>query len=329
VENFIGNERIIERLCHAVAARKTSHAYLITGPRQIGKRTLALSLARSIQCHGRSDSSGNACGYCSDCHKAASGNHPDTQTMELPKDRQHYSIDQIREMIEGITLKPTEGYKRIFIIPDADLLTPQALQSSLKILEEPPPDGMIIITCVSSELLLPTIISRCQEISLVPVLPETLASILIQRYNIDPDRAHDLSLMSSGRPGWAITAIDQPDLLAEQHTMLHDLAKLVGSSRSDHITSATKYAADKDHARATIELWISWWRDVLLASQGANTIIRHREDRELIEQIACQWGSTAAEQMVRAQILALDSLEKNGNPRMIFEVMLQSLPGTA
>src|SRR5579875_3703046 len=166
--DFIGNARMVGWLQRAIATEQVSHAYLFTGPDQIGKRTLALAFAQAIQCEVRPEGSGAACGECAACRKVAHGNHPDVLRIALPKDRQHYSIEQVREIIEDVALKPTEGRKRIIIIPDFEQMTIQGIQASLKVLEEPPPTAMILLTCASADLLLPTIISRCQQVALVP-----------------------------------------------------------------------------------------------------------------------------------------------------------------
>lgn len=327
MQNFIGNARMVGWLRRAVAAEQASHAYLITGPEQIGKRTLALAFAQVIQCDNRPPGGDAACGECVACRKIAHSNHPDVQVLALPKDKQHYSIEQVRGLIETVALKPTEGRKRIFILPNADRLTLPALQASLKVLEEPPSSVLIILTCANADLLLPTIISRCQQVALQPVAPAELAQALQRDVTVEPQVVLELALLAGGRPGWAIDALTDPAALAERRQLLRDLAALARASRAERITAAGKYAPDKETAQRTIELWLPWWRDVVLAAHGAGSIIRHTDDQQLIEAQARAWGPQAAEQFVRAQIQALTELEQNANPRLVFEVLLQSLPG--
>ncbi len=326
LREFIGNERMTGWLQRAVATDQVRHAYLFTGLDQIGKRTLALAFAQSIQCAGRAAGEGDACGACLACRKIEHGNHPDVQLLALPKDKQSYSIDQVRALIDQVALKPTEGRKRIFILGDANLLSLPAIQASLKVLEEPPPNGMILLTCANAESLLPTVLSRCQEVALAPVAPDHLAPALKQRFDIDAQQAMETALLSGGRPGWAIEALSEPEVVAERRQLLRDLATLTRATRAERITAAGKYAVDKEHARHIIELWLPWWRDVLLAACGAGDIIRHADDRTAVEAQARAWGPAAAERFVRAQIKALEQLDQNANPRLVFEVMLQSLP---
>jgi DNA polymerase III subunit delta' len=324
-QNFIGNERLVQWLEHAITSEQLRHAYLFTGPQKIGKRTLALTFAQAIQCEQRQPN-GDACGNCVACRKLEHGNHPDVLIFTLPKDKLSYSIDQIRELIEEASLKPTEGIRRIFIIPDADRLTLPAIQASLKILEEPPPSGLILLTCTSKDLLLPTVISRCQEVPLLPVASEILATALTRRDGITDEQANRLALLSSGRPGWAIEASEKPESLEEQRTLLHELMTLIGSGVTERITAAGKYAADKEQAKYIIELWLPWWHDVLLAANGAQSTVRHREDLTTIEAIAGHSNPQQIEAFVRAQVAALEALEQNGNSRLVFEIMLQAMP---
>jgi hypothetical protein len=120
--------------------------------------------------------------------------------------------------------------------------------------------------------------------------------------------------------------LSEPEVVAERRQLLRDLAALTRATRAERIVAAGKYAPDKERARHTIELWLPWWRDVLLAACGAGGIIRHSDDRTAIEAQARAWGPDAAERFVRAQLTALEQLDQNANPRLVFEVMLQSLP---
>ncbi len=326
LRDFIGNERMIDWLRRAVATDQVSHAYLISGPDQIGKRTLALALTQAVQCD-RQTPDGDACGDCPSCRKLAHASHPDVRVLALPKDRQQYSIDQVRELVDAAALLPTEGRRRVFIIPDAEKMTLPALHSSLKLLEEPPATAMLVLTAASADLLLPTIVSRCQEIALVPVAPATLAGALRSRFGAAEAVADETALLAGGRPGWAIDALAHPDALAERRATLRELAALGAAPRSERLAAAARFTADRETAQGTIELWLPWWRDVLLVACGAPGILRHADDRALIERQARACGPASAERFVRAQLRALEELEQNANPRLVFEVMLQSLPG--
>lgn len=339
LQDFIGNARVVGWLARAIATQQVSHAYLFTGPDQIGKRTLAWDFAQAIQCQQRATGSGLACGECVSCQKMAHGNHPDVLVMELPKDKQQYSIHQIKydpketgfsrssTLIEYVALRPTEGQRRIFIIPKADRLTLPAVQASLKVLEEPPSTGMILLTCESADQLLPTIISRCQQAPLQPVAPEELAPALARRCAIDPALALSLATLSGGCPGWAIDAVAHPEALEERRQVLRELATLTRASWAERITAAGRFAPDKEHALRTLELWLPWWRDVALVAYGGGECIRHTDDQAAIQTQARAWGAAAAERFVRAQIQALEQLDQNANPRLVFEVLLQALPG--
>lgn len=330
--DLIGHERAIVGLRHALARAQVRHAYLVTGPDQVGKRTLALAFAQAIQCARRAPGQDDACGVCDNCRKIAHGTHPDTLVLALPLDEHHkpkanYGIGQVREVIANLALRPTEGRRRIYLIPNAELFLLPGMQAMLKTLEEPPSTSMILLTAVSADLLLPTIRSRCQEVALSPVPAATLAERLQGRVGGDADRARAVADLAGGLPGWAIQAIEQPELLAARHQTLRALAALTRASRAERIAAAGVYAPDRETARRTLALWLPWWRDVALAAHGAPDIIRHRADRDLIASQARLAGPQGAERFVRALATALRELDQNANPRLTLDVLLQSLPG--
>ncbi len=327
IDAYLGNPRAVAGLRHAVAANQVGHAYLITGPDQIGKRTLALAFAQMLQCQHRVDGGRAACGVCAHCRKVAHGTHPDVVTMSLPKDKQSYSIEQVRTLITEASLKPTEGSRRIFLVPDFELMTLPATQASLKVLEEPPPTAMILLTSVSTDLLLPTIRSRCQEVPLSPVATAELAAGLVRQGLAAQEEALGVAQLAGGLPGWAIAALTRPEELAERRALLDRLHALARASRAERITQAATFAADKASAQQTLALWLPWWRDVVLAAHGEGAIVRFTADRATIEAQARACGAVAAEAFVRALIRAMRELDQNANPRLVFDVLLLELPG--
>ena len=326
LESFIGNQRRVQQLREAILTSHLSHAYLFTGAHHIGKRTLARALASAVQCTART-ANGDSCGICTACRKILHGNHPDVTVLELPKDKQSYSIEQIRTLIDGIAFRPTEGSKRIYIIPNADAMTIQAQQASLKILEEPPATGMIILTTTSDELVLPTMISRCQEISLTPVESDTIVAALQKRFgDLTAEQALELAILSGGRPGWALTMHDNQDIVEKRRTTLQSLHSLLHTGRAERMNEAATFAEDREKARESIEIWLSWWHDVLVSGYGAPNLIQFQEGRSEIIRYAQKWGAHTAHAVIKAMIKALEELDQNGNPRMVFEVMLQAVP---
>src|SRR5262249_26497463 len=133
----------------AVRSKRLSHAYLFTGPAQIGKRTLALAFAQAMLCTGEEASPpGSPCGACSACVKVQNGTHPDV-SMILPEDgKKSIGVDTIRALILAAALQPQEGSYSIFVLPDAELMTIEAANALLKTLEEPAAHTVLLLTTV-------------------------------------------------------------------------------------------------------------------------------------------------------------------------------------
>ncbi|SDB30128.1 DNA polymerase-3 subunit delta' [Ruminococcaceae bacterium FB2012] len=151
------NKRLISLL---TAKGREPHSVIITGERGSGRRTLAKYLAASLMCESHS---GKPCGVCKSCRMLEDGNHPDFITAKA-NENGNYKLDDIRALVTDSVIKPNEGELKVYLIPDFDrsVNTAAAVQNVLlKFIEEPPPHCVVILTAVTKEIFLPTVISRC------------------------------------------------------------------------------------------------------------------------------------------------------------------------
>lgn len=162
---FLGNDALKARLSGAFAAGRVSHAYVLSGPEGSGKHTLARLLCAAMQCQ---NGAAAPCGVCPACRKALAGVHPDVITVD---DTEHkaMTVDPIRAARSDLFIRPNEGRRKIYLIPRGQDMNESAQNALLKILEEPPPYGAFLILTTNAQRLLPTIRSRCVELSLGPV----------------------------------------------------------------------------------------------------------------------------------------------------------------
>ena len=165
-----------------------SHAYILNGERGSGKRMLANLFAMTLLCE-----SGNSepCGKCHSCRQAESGNHPDIirVTHEKPNS---ISVDDIRTQVNNtVDIKPYQGPYKVYIIPQADLMTPQAQNAILKTIEEPPAYAIFLLLTENAEMLLPTINSRCVMLKLRNIKDTLIRKYLMENLEI-PDHKADM-----------------------------------------------------------------------------------------------------------------------------------------
>jgi DNA polymerase III subunit delta' len=164
-----------ELLKTAIKNGKIAHAYILAGPKGCGKSLLARDLAKALNCQ---DTENAPCGSCASCRKIDKDIHPDVLWVRREEDDSEIKIEKIRWLESRIILKPYEGKYKIFIIEDAELMSPEAANSFLKTLEEPPPDSVLVLIAEQTKSLLATIISRCQTVRMNPVRHDEPAQLL-------------------------------------------------------------------------------------------------------------------------------------------------------
>jgi len=157
--NLLGHETAIKFLKNHAKPGKTRHAYLITGPDGVGRETLALSFAKTLNCQNP-PAEGEFCGKCLACRQIEEHRYPDLMILRVNEGSKDLKIDQIREMQQTLALAPYQSPYRIVLIPDFQHATIGASNALLKSLEEPPSKALLILTADARESLLETIASR-------------------------------------------------------------------------------------------------------------------------------------------------------------------------
>jgi DNA polymerase-3 subunit delta' len=321
-----GNQQARARLERAALGDAISHAWLLTGPSDIGKTTLALEFARLLQCTGRASTDSDPCGTCSSCLKIAHSSYPDVTLIEPEKGKRTLSIDAVREMIRMAALAPTEGQWRIFVIPDIERMVPAGMNALLKTLEEPAPQVILLLTSSEPETLLPTVLSRCQIVPMLPLSPDEVARALTERWQVSDTEARALAGLANGRLGWAVRAAEKPELREQRIHALEELAGLATASRDERLRRAGAFGTDVESARRVLELWTLWWRDVVLAAGGASHLVTSGALRAQAERLGRALGVEGAQSFLRALLDAQLALEANANPRLTMEVLALDLP---
>src|SRR2546428_1348735 len=260
MRELLGQPRLIERLEERLIRGEVSHAYLISGPRSIGKHTLALRIAQTLLCEtGRMP---GGCGKCLACRKVERGSHPDVRSIERPADRERISIEQIREMERDLALKPLEGVYRVVIVDDAADLSPDAQHSMLKTLEEPPAHAILLILTRTPQGIEETIVSRCQPLAMRPVPTPRLYAYLLERTG-DAKLAELVAPLAQGRPGAAMVLAADEDERTRRLAMVDELFDLLGMRLIDRFGFANRAAQEAAQDRPGVEARLTLWLGLL------------------------------------------------------------------
>jgi DNA polymerase-3 subunit delta' len=327
--DIIGHTHAIDMLRRALLAQQVRHAYLFTGPQHIGKTLLAQRFAQTLLCTGGADPAvapADPCNACLACRKVRHGNHPDVHIISKAADKQNILIEQIRALQNDSARRTLEGRRNIFIILNAHEMNSQAANCLLKTLEEPEPDVILLLTVPEAGLLLPTVISRVQQIPMQLLTTEQIRSALVQQWGVEPKEAELIAALAAGRMGWAIQAVENEDLLDERKAQLEVLAKIPSTGRVQRFELAQRLSADATKVQETLELWLLWWRDLMLAANGCLDLTANVDMRTLLKAQAAKLGSAEAERMVRAILQTMESIEQNVNTRVALEVLMLDVP---
>jgi len=336
---IIGHEWAVEFLRRSIAGNRIAHAYLIGGPEGVGKALLALRLAQALNCE---QGTPDPCLRCRSCQRIERGNHPDvriagmaTQAAGAKADeaarQKEVKIDTVREWQRDMMLKPYEGRRRVFILHDAEKLSEAASNAMLKTLEEPPPYATLILVAHTAGSLLPTVVSRCQLLRLRPLPRAQVAAALRQQCNLAAEDAELLAAWSGGRIGWALRMVADPSQLAARQEQFNELLTLTDQPLAARLRWAEEcakaYRAGEQAAVfEMLDLWQSWWRDVLLTAAGCPQAVVHIDRRDDLAAAATQYALPDLHAFVASISLAAQRLRDNVNPQLALEGVLLSMP---
>lgn len=255
------NQTILKRFDLLETTEKLAHAYLFVGPKGSGKAQAASEIAKLLECENRKKS--EACGVCPSCIKLSSGNHPDVHWVER-QDSEFIKIEQVRDLLDQIRLRPFLGRKKIFILKDVEFLTEEGGNALLKTLEEPSVNSLLLLTTSVAERVLDTIKSRCHTITVSALPKDSLAEHLKKAYNADTYGAHVLAYYSEGCLGKAV-GLKEEDFLKRRDQILDQFVFAPWNE-----AFIKEVVADKLKARELLDVLFSFVHDAYLSKAGVS-----------------------------------------------------------
>lgn len=322
---MIGHEWAVNLLAEHVAQGRERHAYLLTGPAGVGRRTLALRFAQALNCT-QPLAPGQPCRKCSSCKRIEQMVHPDLSLVEAEREGQILKIDQIRELQHTLSLSPYEGRYRVALALRFEEAHISAANAMLKTLEEPPPQVVVILTAKSAESLLPTIVSRAEVIRLRPLSIDETAKGLQAVRGVPRELAEKLAHISDGRPGYAIRLFEDHRLLEQRQAWLDDLVDMLSTSRRERFAFVREIVDDKERLQGELQVWLTFWRDVLLCVAGLHETLTNLDYADQIQRIAQESNINKAQSFVQLIERTMQQIERNVNARLALEVLLLDLP---
>ena len=325
---ILGHEWAVELLQGHLANDRSRHAYLITGPQGVGRRSLALRMTQALNCP-QPLSPGIPCQQCATCQRIERMQHPDLNIVQAEDIGGTLKVDQIRELIRGLSLAPYEARHKIALLLRFEEANPSAANALLKTLEDPPPQVKLFLTAQDAEALLPTIVSRCELIHLRPLSLDKVRQGLQSLWDLPPDQAQLLAHLSNGRPGYALRLHQNPELLEQRETVLNDHLFLLTASRVERFNYAENLIKDKAILYQALGTWVTLWRDVMLHVSGSSAPMTNFDRQQDIEKISSQVDLHTAQAMLNTLKSTQTRLNLYTNIRLTTEVLMLDLPKLA
>jgi DNA polymerase-3 subunit delta' len=273
--DVVGHQRPLQILRRVIETGRMHHAYLFTGMEGIGKRLVALNMAKALNC---AEQAGEACDRCRSCQLIAKGIHPDL--ILINPTGESIKIEQIRELERSIAFKPYEARWRVILIDGAERMTREAANALLKTLEEPPPWTTIILVALAVEGLPPTVPSRCQRIRFSPLSNEQIKKVLRDR--LTAEEISILAPLAGGSPGRAL----QMD--GEEVTRVKGLlVSALSTSLNRRLQIARELAHEEGRGRLFLEILGGWLRDLIIYQETrAEQMLLNRDLQAEIKRVA-------------------------------------------
>jgi len=330
MENWriIGHRRAVRGLARAAATESPAHAYLITGPAQIGKRTLARELAAALNCTAAPDQ--RPCHACPNCKMTLKEAHPDLIVVERSAEKR-MGVEQVRDAREQVDWRPYQGRFKTYVFVDADDISEGASNALLKTLEEPPPQIVVVLTAAQADAVPTTVVSRCRVLPLQPGALDEVAGGLRALHDASPEEAHRLATLCNGRAGWAVAALADPPLAAQREAELARAIELSEGKLGTRLLLAAQACKGENflESRAlclrTLEDMQTWWRDLLMVASGASAPLAHAARRQEIERQIEKRGRARIVRGLREIEITASAVERNVTPRLALEALLLRL----
>ncbi len=298
--------RVRDLLARAVTQGKLSHAYLFLGAPGAGKTETARALAECVVCPKGGD------GSCDECIRVKHGTHPDVKFYK-PASATGYLVSQVRELIDDVSLAPVRSSVKVYVLEQVGTLRGSAANALLKTIEEPPEGVMFILIARSAAAVLPTIVSRCQQVPF-SVVSTGAAEHSVELSSGMAGREARIALAVAGSPDRAAEYLASPERQQVRHLMVRALAQLDRADSWDVLVSAqeivTAVKAPLASLKEAQEAAVGESSDFLAAS--ALRKIEDANKRELTarERSGMMEALSAAESLLRDVLLRCEGIDE-------------------
>jgi DNA polymerase-3 subunit gamma/tau len=325
-EELIGQEAMVRTLSNAIRTGRLAHAFMLTGVRGVGKTTTARIIARALNCVGPDRTSGptvSPCGQCQHCTGIAEDRHVDVIEMDAAS---RTSVEDIRELIEGVRYRPVMARYKVYIVDEVHMLSRSAFNALLKTLEEPPAASMFVLVTSRPDVLLPTVLSRCQRLRFGPLSPADVAAVLVRDHGYSQADAHAAAAAADGSIGAALegasddysAAREAASALLQGVAAAGDLRRRLNSARALAATGAARGASEREALGRRLLAVRSLLRDLgILLSRADERGLANADLEPFLSGLLRSFDRDRTLRAFSAVDRALAALDRNASPKIV------------
>ncbi len=325
--NWDGLEEIqpaaLKMIKNSIQKGRLAHAYLLEGMRGTGKKDAARLLSKSLFCENPIEGY-KPCETCLNCKRINSGNHPDVHWVE--PDGLSIKKQQIRELQEEFSKKGMESSQKIYLIIDAEKMSTSASNSLLKFLEEPGAQTVALLLTENPQKMLPTILSRCQTISFLPLPPVVFIRKLIEN-GIDPDSAPLLAQLTNNLH--EAMELNTQDWFAQAQKIVVKLYEVLKKNKLEAMVALQgewfAHFKEKEQIDRGLDLLLLVLKDLLYIQLGKQEQIVFKKESVRLQQFALQTRMRGLPDQMAAILDAKRRLHANMNPQLLMEQLVLKL----
>lgn len=314
-DSFTEQPRVADLLAGSLRHDRLAHAYLFAGPKGVGKKRIALHLAKAIFC---TVLPADSCGECVQCRRIDAGNHPDVHYIS--PDGASIKIDQVRALQKEMAMRAVESSHKVYVIEHVDKMTIQAANSLLKFLEEPPAGVVALLLTENAHSILPTILSRCQTIPFSPLQPEVIVQRLVTE-GIAPGLAQVASQITANLDEARVLC--QSDWFAQLRNVVIQLTQELKQRNSQALFTIQdlflKHDRFKEALPLFLDLLILWLRDILYVQAGRHQRLINGDQQDVLQGQALIWTKSELLHGIELVMDTRNRIERNANPQLAFE----------
>lgn len=283
-----GQEHVTRTLSNAIEREKVVHAYLLTGPRGVGKTSVARILSKAINC--QASSSAEPCLECQSCNEITAGTSMAVREIDGAS---HNSVDNVRDLMDSFKALPPPGYRyKVYIIDEVHMLSISAFNALLKSLEEPPPNTVFILATTEVHKIPDTVISRCQRHDFralsVQVIEDRLAQVCREEGILaDPESLRLIARLSDGSMRDAQTLLDRVQSFCSGPITAQDTSRALGTVERRALTDLTQAILRREVVQVLAQVselfatgidpttllreFVNYWRELFVAKLGGES----------------------------------------------------------